>query len=114
MDEEYARKLHEELNKDIDWDVSIDHVKQKAKEDSYVQRYQVMKKRPQTKAQAQRNMIMYLKNVAGFRLDYFKEMYYDDIQLSAAKQKLMLLDTAAERRLMLLTQVKTVNEKCCC
>nr|GEV48914.1 hypothetical protein [Tanacetum cinerariifolium] len=42
MDEEYARKLHEELNKDIDWDVAIDHVKQKAKEDSYVQRYQGM------------------------------------------------------------------------
>nr|GEU84066.1 xylulose kinase-1 [Tanacetum cinerariifolium] len=34
MDEEYARKLHEELNKDIDWSVAIDHVKQKAKEDS--------------------------------------------------------------------------------
>nr|GEZ61546.1 hypothetical protein [Tanacetum cinerariifolium] len=33
MDEEYARKLHEELNQDIDWDVAIDHVKQKAKED---------------------------------------------------------------------------------
>nr|GEZ97448.1 hypothetical protein [Tanacetum cinerariifolium] len=80
IDEEYARKLHEELNKDIDWDVAIDHVKQKAKEDPYVQRYQVMKKRPQTEAQAQRNMIMYLKNVAGFRLDYFKGMSYDDIQ----------------------------------
>nr|GEZ68150.1 hypothetical protein [Tanacetum cinerariifolium] len=40
MDEEYARKLHEELNKDIDWNVAIDHVKQKAKEDPYVQRYQ--------------------------------------------------------------------------
>nr|GEZ91326.1 hypothetical protein [Tanacetum cinerariifolium] len=40
MDEEYARKLHEELNKDIDWSVAIDHIKQKAKEDSYVQRYQ--------------------------------------------------------------------------
>nr|GEX90498.1 hypothetical protein [Tanacetum cinerariifolium] len=26
-------KLHEELNKDIDWNVAIDHVKQKAKED---------------------------------------------------------------------------------
>nr|GFC13637.1 hypothetical protein [Tanacetum cinerariifolium] len=38
MDEEYARKLHEELNKDIEWDVSIDHVKQKAKEDPFVQR----------------------------------------------------------------------------
>nr|GFA46186.1 hypothetical protein [Tanacetum cinerariifolium] len=82
MDEEYARKLHEELNKDIDWDVSIDHVKQKAKEDSYVQRYQVMKKRPQIEAKARRNMIMYLKNVAGFRLDYFKGMSYDNILIA--------------------------------
>nr|GEW79828.1 hypothetical protein [Tanacetum cinerariifolium] len=80
MDEEYARKLHEELNKDIDWSAAIDHVKQKAKEDSYVQRYQVIKKRPQTEAQARRNMIMYLKNVVGFRLDYFKGMSYDDIR----------------------------------
>nr|GEZ57930.1 hypothetical protein [Tanacetum cinerariifolium] len=39
-----------------------------------------MKKRPQTEAQAQKNMIMYLKNVAGFRLDYFKGMSYDDIR----------------------------------
>nr|GEX62835.1 hypothetical protein [Tanacetum cinerariifolium] len=31
MDKEYARKLHAELNKDIDWDVAIDHVKLKAK-----------------------------------------------------------------------------------
>nr|GFA12409.1 hypothetical protein [Tanacetum cinerariifolium] len=81
LDEEYARKLHKELNKDIEWSVAIDHVKQKAKEDSYVQRYQVMKKRPQTEAQAQRNMIMYLKNVVGFRLDYFKGMSYDNIRL---------------------------------
>nr|GEZ01198.1 hypothetical protein [Tanacetum cinerariifolium] len=80
MDEEYARKIHEELNKDIDWDVAIEHVKQKAKEDPFVQRYQVIKKRPQTEAQARKNMIMYLKNVAGFRLDYFKGMFYDDIR----------------------------------
>nr|GEV74988.1 putative ribonuclease H-like domain-containing protein [Tanacetum cinerariifolium] len=58
----------------------IDHVKQKAKEDSFIQRYQVMKKIPQTEAQAQRNMMMYLKNTAGFRLDYFKGMSYDDIR----------------------------------
>nr|GEX08589.1 hypothetical protein [Tanacetum cinerariifolium] len=81
LDKAYARKLHEELNQDIDWDVAIDHVKQKAKEDPYVQRYQVMKKRPQTEAQARRNMIMYLKNTAVFRLDYFKGMSYDDIRL---------------------------------
>nr|GEW07706.1 hypothetical protein [Tanacetum cinerariifolium] len=40
----------------------------------------VMKKRPQTEAQARRNMIMYLKNTAVLRLDYFKGMSYDDIR----------------------------------
>nr|GEY99200.1 uncharacterized mitochondrial protein AtMg00810-like [Tanacetum cinerariifolium] len=54
MDEEYVRKLHAELNKDIDWNVAIDHVKLKAKEDP--------------------------TNVAGFRLDYFKGMSCDDIR----------------------------------
>nr|GEX97068.1 hypothetical protein [Tanacetum cinerariifolium] len=33
MNEEYARKLHAEINKYIDWDVAIDHVKLKAKKD---------------------------------------------------------------------------------
>nr|GEV63000.1 ribonuclease H-like domain-containing protein [Tanacetum cinerariifolium] len=57
---------------------TIDHVKLKAKEDPAVQRYQAIKRKPQTKAQARKNM-MYLKNVAGFRLDYFKGISYDDI-----------------------------------
>nr|GEV64341.1 ribonuclease H-like domain-containing protein [Tanacetum cinerariifolium] len=66
--------------KDIDWEAAIDHVKQRAKEEPFIQRYQVMKKRPQTEAQAQRNMMMYLKNTTGFTLDYFKGMSYDDIR----------------------------------
>nr|GEW53110.1 hypothetical protein [Tanacetum cinerariifolium] len=41
LGEAYARKLHEELNQDIDWEVAIDHVKQKAKEDPFIQRYQI-------------------------------------------------------------------------
>nr|GEW55130.1 putative ribonuclease H-like domain-containing protein [Tanacetum cinerariifolium] len=80
IDEEYARKLHAELKKDIDWDVAIDHVKLKAKEDPSVKRYQAMKRKPQTEAQARKNMMTYLKNVAGFKLDYFKGMSYDDIR----------------------------------
>nr|GFC39146.1 hypothetical protein [Tanacetum cinerariifolium] len=42
-------------------------------------RYQVMKKIPQTEAQARRNMMVYLKNTAGFTLDYFKGISYDGI-----------------------------------
>nr|GEX97527.1 ribonuclease H-like domain-containing protein [Tanacetum cinerariifolium] len=79
MDEKYTRKLHAEINKDIDCDVAIDHVKLRAIKIPAVQRYQVMKRKPQTEAQARKNMMMYLKNVAGFKLDYFKGMSYDDI-----------------------------------
>nr|GEU38885.1 putative ribonuclease H-like domain-containing protein [Tanacetum cinerariifolium] len=91
LDEAYARKLHEELNHDIDWEVAIDHVKQKAKEDPFIQRYQVMKKRPQTEAQARRNMMMYLKNTVGFRLDYFKGIALESINETTAQK-------AAKRR----------------
>nr|GFA24257.1 hypothetical protein [Tanacetum cinerariifolium] len=73
-------KLQEEFNQDIDWEAAIDHVKQKAKEEPFIQRYQVMRKRPQTEAQARQNMMMYLKNTDGFTLDFFKGMSYDDIR----------------------------------
>nr|GEW82853.1 hypothetical protein [Tanacetum cinerariifolium] len=79
-DEQYARELHAELNKDIDWDEAIDHVKRKAKEDPAVKRYQVLKRKPHTEAQDRKNMMMYLKNVASFKMDYFKRMSYDDIR----------------------------------
>nr|GEW72334.1 hypothetical protein [Tanacetum cinerariifolium] len=80
-DEQYARELHAKLNKDIDWDEAIDHMKRKAKEDPAVKRYQVLKIKPQTEAQARKNMMMHLKNVADFKMDYFKGMSYDDIRL---------------------------------
>nr|GEV01954.1 hypothetical protein CTI12_AA624380 [Tanacetum cinerariifolium] len=59
QDEKYARELEEELNKTIDWDEVIDH----------------------TEAQARKNMMIYLKNVVDFKMDYFKGMSYDDIRL---------------------------------
>nr|GFA86909.1 hypothetical protein [Tanacetum cinerariifolium] len=56
------------------------NVKLKAKEDPAVKRYQAIKRKPQTEAQARKNMMMYLKNVVDFKLDYFKGMSYDDIR----------------------------------
>nr|GEV73867.1 retrovirus-related Pol polyprotein from transposon TNT 1-94 [Tanacetum cinerariifolium] len=53
QEEQYARELHAKLNMNIDWDEAIDHVKRKAKEDP--------------------------ANVAGFKMDYFKGMSFDDI-----------------------------------
>nr|GEX26954.1 hypothetical protein [Tanacetum cinerariifolium] len=46
-----------ELNKNVDWDEAIDHVNKKAKEDNVVKRYQAMKRKPQTEAQARKNIM---------------------------------------------------------
>nr|GFA24279.1 hypothetical protein [Tanacetum cinerariifolium] len=80
QDEKYARELEAVLNRTIDWDEVIDHVHKKAKEDPAVKRYQSLKRKPQTEAQARKNMMIYLKNVTGFKMDYFKGTSYDDIR----------------------------------
>nr|GEX41590.1 hypothetical protein [Tanacetum cinerariifolium] len=84
MDAEYARKLQEEINKEheetynnIDWNAALDHVQ--SKEPQYIKRYHGMKKKPQTESEARRNMIFYLKNTEGYKMDFFKGMKYDEI-----------------------------------
>nr|GEV75106.1 putative ribonuclease H-like domain-containing protein [Tanacetum cinerariifolium]GEV75113.1 putative ribonuclease H-like domain-containing protein [Tanacetum cinerariifolium] len=80
QDEAYARELKAELNKKINWDDVIDQVQRKEKKDNVVMRYQALKKKPKTKAQARKNMMIYIRNMAGFKMDYFKGMKYDDIR----------------------------------
>nr|GEY23989.1 hypothetical protein [Tanacetum cinerariifolium] len=67
------------LNKIINWNEVIEKVQRKEKEDNDVMRYQALKRKPQTEAQAKKNMMIYLRNMAGFKMDYFKGMSYDDI-----------------------------------
>nr|GEU65476.1 hypothetical protein [Tanacetum cinerariifolium] len=55
-------------------------MQRKEKEDNVVMRYQALKRKPQTEAQARKNMMIYLRNMAGFKMDYFKGMSYDDIR----------------------------------
>nr|GEV32607.1 hypothetical protein [Tanacetum cinerariifolium] len=64
LDAEYARKLHkeinkdyEEINKDIDWDAAMDH----------------------TKSEARKNMMIYLMNTTGYKMNFFKRMAYAEI-----------------------------------
>nr|GEZ95987.1 hypothetical protein [Tanacetum cinerariifolium] len=37
-------------------------------------------RKSQTEAQARKNMMIYMRNMAGFKMDYFKGMSYDDIR----------------------------------
>nr|GEV33984.1 hypothetical protein [Tanacetum cinerariifolium] len=84
LDAEYARKLQEEINKEheeayknINWNAALDHVQ--SKEPQYIKRYHEMKKKPQTESEACKNMIFYLKNTEGYKMDFFKGKKYDEI-----------------------------------
>nr|GEV85384.1 hypothetical protein [Tanacetum cinerariifolium] len=108
-DEAYARELEAEPNKNIDWDEVIDHVQIKQKEDNAVKRFQALKRKPQIKAQAKKNMIIYLRNVAGFKMDYFKGMTYDDIHSRALKRLSESQDDKASKKQKLDEEVEELK-----
>nr|GEX51923.1 hypothetical protein [Tanacetum cinerariifolium]GEX51924.1 hypothetical protein [Tanacetum cinerariifolium] len=118
------KELEVDLNKNIDWDEVIDYVQRKQKEDNVVKRYQALKKKPQTEAQAKKNMTIYLRNVAGFMMDYFKGMTYDDIRpifekkfnsnvafLQNTKEQMDEEDSRALKRLSESQEDKTAKKK---
>nr|GEX86883.1 hypothetical protein [Tanacetum cinerariifolium] len=80
LDEEVARQLEAELNANVNWNVVIDQFQMSEKLTDAVMKYQALKRKPLTEAQARRNMIVYLKNMAGYKMDYFKEISYDKIR----------------------------------
>nr|GEX35821.1 hypothetical protein [Tanacetum cinerariifolium] len=61
--------------------IDLEHAdKRKEKEDNAVMRYQALKRKPQTEVHARKNIMIYLRNMVGFKIDYFKGMSYDDIR----------------------------------
>nr|GFA94678.1 hypothetical protein [Tanacetum cinerariifolium] len=70
-------KEHEEAYKNIDWNAALDHVQ--SKEPQYIKRYHGIKKKPQSKSEARKNMISYLKNTGGYKMEFFKGKTYDEI-----------------------------------
>nr|GEY86138.1 hypothetical protein [Tanacetum cinerariifolium] len=54
--------------------------KGKAKQSDAVRKYQALKRKPVPVAQARNNMMIYLKNMAGFKMDFFKGMSYEKIR----------------------------------
>nr|GEV39307.1 hypothetical protein [Tanacetum cinerariifolium] len=85
-DEAFARQLEAELNANINWNEVIEQVQRKEKQDNVVMRYQTLKKKPLTEAQVRKNMMIYLKNMAGFKMDFFKEKEDEDVTVQQKRQ----------------------------
>nr|GEW36386.1 hypothetical protein [Tanacetum cinerariifolium] len=56
-DEAFARELEAKLNVNINWNEVIEQVKRKERQDNTFMRYQALKRKPVTEAQARKNMM---------------------------------------------------------
>nr|GEY86172.1 hypothetical protein [Tanacetum cinerariifolium] len=74
MSLELLRQLEAELNANINWNDVVDQVKRKEMQDNTVMRYQALKRKTVTEAHARKNMMVYLKNMVGFKMDFFRGM----------------------------------------
>nr|GEZ55983.1 ribonuclease H-like domain-containing protein [Tanacetum cinerariifolium] len=65
--------------RDPEEELSSDTLAETPKEPQYIKRYHGMKKKSQTESEACKNMIFYLKNTEGYKMDFFKGKKYDEI-----------------------------------
>nr|GEZ15574.1 retrovirus-related Pol polyprotein from transposon TNT 1-94 [Tanacetum cinerariifolium] len=82
IDEEVARRIKAEWNVDmkdnIDWNEFVEQVQ--SRQSNVVRKYQALKRKHVSAAQARKNMMIYLKNMAGYKMDFFKGMSYEEIR----------------------------------
>nr|GFC11211.1 hypothetical protein [Tanacetum cinerariifolium] len=64
----------------INWKDVVDQVKRKGMQENTVMRYQALKRKPVTKGHARKNMMVYLKKIAGFKMEFFRGMTYTEIR----------------------------------
>nr|GEW05230.1 hypothetical protein [Tanacetum cinerariifolium] len=82
LDEQIAQKLHDEEYDDkeenIDWNVVTEQIQEKHLDN--IKKYQSLEKKLVSIAQARKNMIIYLKNMVGYKIEHFRGMNYDKVR----------------------------------
>nr|GEZ02480.1 ribonuclease H-like domain-containing protein [Tanacetum cinerariifolium] len=83
MDADIQRRMEEDVTtvKEINAVESkptvFDDEEMQEKDHDNIRKYQSLKRKPISVAQARKNMIVYLKNMAGYKMEHFKGMTYD-------------------------------------
>nr|GEU44856.1 putative ribonuclease H-like domain-containing protein [Tanacetum cinerariifolium] len=72
------QKQYEDKQENIDWNTVVEQMQEKHLDN--IKKYQSLKIKPISVAQAKKNMIVYLKNMAGYKMEYFKGMTYDKVR----------------------------------
>nr|GEW13446.1 hypothetical protein [Tanacetum cinerariifolium] len=79
------QQQYDQKQENIDWNVVAEQMQEKPFDN--IRKYQSLKRKPISVAQARKNMIVYLMNMAGYKMTHFKGMTYD--QKRVAKEKLL-------------------------
>nr|GEU85305.1 hypothetical protein [Tanacetum cinerariifolium] len=80
-DFERAQELQQQYDQkqeNIDWNVVVEQMQEKHLDN--IRKYQSLKRKPISVAQARKNMKVYLKNMAGYKIAHFKGMTYDHVR----------------------------------
>nr|GEW42882.1 ribonuclease H-like domain-containing protein [Tanacetum cinerariifolium] len=77
LDEQMAKRLHDE-EENIDWNVVTEQIQEKHLDN--IKKYRSLKRKPVSIAQAKKNMIIYLKNMTGYKMEHFRGMTYDKVR----------------------------------
>nr|GEZ34096.1 hypothetical protein [Tanacetum cinerariifolium] len=111
-DMEKALELQRQLDEredDIDWSVVAKQVKERQTDS--IKRYQDLKKKPVSVAQARKNMMIYIKNMNGYKIDFFKGMTYDEIRaIFEREEDLVALWNLVKERFSLVEPIED-NER---
>nr|GEW38071.1 hypothetical protein [Tanacetum cinerariifolium] len=83
FDFEIAQELEKQLDErrkadSIDWNTVAEQLQER--QSVTIKTCQTLKKKPVLVAQSRKNMMIYLKNMAGYKMDYFKGICYEDIR----------------------------------
>nr|GEU79863.1 ribonuclease H-like domain-containing protein [Tanacetum cinerariifolium] len=70
---------YDQKQENIDWNIVAEQMQEKHLDN--IKKYQNLKRKPISAAQARKNMIVYLKNMVGYKIQYFKGMTCDQIRL---------------------------------
>nr|GEW39715.1 hypothetical protein [Tanacetum cinerariifolium] len=71
-------KEYDEKEENIDWNVVAEQIQEKHLDN--IRKYQSLKRKPISIAQARKKMIIYLKNMAGYKMENFRGMTYDKVK----------------------------------
>nr|GEX78596.1 putative ribonuclease H-like domain-containing protein [Tanacetum cinerariifolium] len=72
------QKQYVDKKENIDWNVVVEQMQEKHLDN--IKKYQSLKRKLISIAQARKNMIVYLKNMAGYKMEHFKGMTYDKLE----------------------------------